>query len=166
GTPVVLTGTWLGDTPGKVSFGGVPAKPSSWTNEKIEVAVPSGAKPGPIAVTVEGRELNLLPFELVVPVLKTLTPAMGQAGTAFELGGTGFGASAQAGKVLFGDKEAKTTAWSDTRIAGVVPILPLDKKEISVKVIVNEIATYAKIFQVPQFPEAGAVEEAGGVMEW
>lgn len=166
GTAVVIAGTWLGETAGKVTFGGKEAKVKSWSDTKIEAVVPGGAAPGPLGVTVDGRELNLLPFDLIVPTLKSITPTIGLAGTPFELSGKGFGTDAQAGKILFGTIDVKPTKWTDTTITGVVPTLPLDKKELPVKVIVNEIATSARMFQLPQFPDVGVIEEAGEVHEW
>jgi RHS repeat-associated protein len=77
GTPLVLSGSDLGDT-GTVQFiaykSGVPdtsvapvtASPTMWNSTMIFVPVPAGAYTGMVQVKVEGKTSNLLPF-IVTP---------------------------------------------------------------------------------------------------
>lgn len=166
GAPVVITGTWLGDKPGTVTFGGTPAEPTKWTKERIEVNVPKGAAPGPIVVKVGDREAGLLPFTLAVPVVKTLKPDAAPEGKPFTITGSDFGANKAEGKVLFGDVAAAIEKWSDKQIDGVVPKLPRDKTEVNVKVVVNGVASASRKFTVPQAPQDGSIEDAGPIHPW
>jgi hypothetical protein len=76
GTAVTITGRGFGATQesSEVTFNGVPAREIvSWSPTSIIARVPGGATNGNVAVTVEGKESNGLPFEvkptdLVYPV--------------------------------------------------------------------------------------------------
>ncbi len=64
GTLVTITGTSFGSTQGTstVSFNGITATPSSWSDTSIVVPVPSGATTGNVTVTVGGLASNGVPF--------------------------------------------------------------------------------------------------------
>ena len=53
GSPVIITGSNFGATQGAsvVTFNGVMASPTSWSNTRIDAQVPVGAKTGPVVVT-------------------------------------------------------------------------------------------------------------------
>ena len=58
GTAVTLTGNGFGTTGGKVTFNGVEAVSSGWTDSSILATVPAGATTGPIRVTAAGQVSN------------------------------------------------------------------------------------------------------------
>jgi len=64
GTPVTITGANFGATQGSstVSFNGVLATPSSWSDTSVVAPVPTGATTGNVAVIVDGLASNGLSF--------------------------------------------------------------------------------------------------------
>jgi hypothetical protein len=60
GTSVIISGVNFGATRGSstVTFNGVSATPTSWSDTQIVVAVPGGAVTGPVLVTVAGQASN------------------------------------------------------------------------------------------------------------
>jgi IPT/TIG domain len=69
GTPVTITGTNFGATPGTstVRFNGTAATPTSWSTTSIGVPVPTGATTGPVVVTVGGTASNGPAFQVTAP---------------------------------------------------------------------------------------------------
>jgi YD repeat-containing protein len=66
GTSVSVSGSNFGAIQGvsTVSFNGVPATPSSWSDTALVVPVPAGASSGPVVVTVGGVASNGLTFSV------------------------------------------------------------------------------------------------------
>jgi hypothetical protein len=66
GTVVVISGSGFGDARGTstVSFNGLPALTSAWSNTSITVTVPADAKSGPVVVTVNGIPSNGVDFKV------------------------------------------------------------------------------------------------------
>ncbi len=64
GTTMTIAGAFFGATqgPSTVTFNGVVASPTSWTNTSIVVPVPSGATTGPVVVTVATIPSNGMTF--------------------------------------------------------------------------------------------------------
>jgi hypothetical protein len=82
GTSVIIAGTGFGATQGTstVTFGGISATPTSWSNTNIVVPVPSGVALGaiPVIVSVPGAGTsNSATFTVVAPlaVLPIISPA-------------------------------------------------------------------------------------------
>ena len=104
GTSVTITGTNFGATQGTstVKFNGVSATPTSWSGTSIVVPVPVGALTGSVIVTVSGAASNALPFTVgALPILTSLTPAIGPVGTSVTIAGTNFGATKGTSTVKF-----------------------------------------------------------------
>lgn len=122
GTSVVVTGTSFGDTQGSstVTFNGVTASPTSWSDTGITVPVPAGATTGPIEVTVNGFSTNGRPFP-VVPNITAVGPTAGQIGSLVTLSGTTFGQTQGFGGVTFNGVSATVQSWSDSSITVLVP---------------------------------------------
>jgi hypothetical protein len=118
---VTITGTGFGTTAGTVKFSGVEAKSTSWTDTKIEVTVPAGAKTGNVIITIGAAKSSPVKFTVdPTPAIKpTLSPTHGTVGTPVTITGTGFGTTA--GTVKFSGVEAKSTSWTDTKIEVTVP---------------------------------------------
>ena len=92
GTGVVLTGTNLAGTT-QVTFNGRPA--ASFTGvsaTSVTAVVPAGATSGPIGVTtLPGTSAtSATSFTITAPVVTSLSPTEGSAGTAVTVTGTGF----------------------------------------------------------------------------
>jgi YD repeat-containing protein len=68
GTAVTITGSNFGAIQGAstVTFNGVVASPTSWSNTSIVASVPAGASSGPVVVTVAGRASSGLPFTVIL----------------------------------------------------------------------------------------------------
>ena len=66
GETIIITGTSFGDTQGLsvVTFNGVPAVVTSWSNTQISALVPSGAITGDVLVTVNGVNSNGIWFTI------------------------------------------------------------------------------------------------------
>lgn len=122
GTSVVVTGTSFGDTQGAstVTFNGVAASPSIWSNTSITVPVPTGATTGPIVVTVNGFSTNGRPFP-VVPNITAIGPTAGLIGSSVTISGITFGQTQGFGGVTFNGVSATVQSWSDSSIAVLVP---------------------------------------------
>jgi uncharacterized protein (TIGR03437 family) len=63
---VVIGGSGFGDSQGtsNVSFNGVPAVTSAWSNTSISATVPVSAKSGAVVVSVNGVQSNGVDFKI------------------------------------------------------------------------------------------------------
>ncbi len=132
GAPFTLTGAGFGPFAGtytQVLIGGLAAPVSVWNDATISGTVPAALSAGDMSLvvrrTTSGGGLAESPeqaFAVVVPFIEALSPAMGQAGTAFELTGRGFGpyAGTQT-RVLVGGLSASLSIWNDVLIRGIIP---------------------------------------------
>lgn len=70
GEPVTITGTTFGATQGSstVTFNGVAASPTSWTDTSISVPVPATATTGPVVITVNGNASTGFSFTVTTTV--------------------------------------------------------------------------------------------------
>src|SRR6478609_3853856 len=122
GTSVTISGTAFGIATGTVSFNGTAATVSSWSDTSIVVQVPTGATTGSVVVTANGVASNGVTFTVVPPpVVSSVSPLTGTAGTAVAISGSNFGATT--GTVTFNGTTAPVTSWSSTSISANVPAL-------------------------------------------
>ena len=132
GTMVTIRGANFGSTAemGGVSFNGVWAAASSWTEEEIRVPVPADAGTGPVVVTANGLASEGVVFMvpdsgLGEPAIDSLSAASGPEGTVVTIEGKNFGPSIGASKgtsgVSFNGVWGEPTSWSETRIQVAVP---------------------------------------------
>lgn len=81
GTAVSVSGSGFGGAQGSsaVTFNGVNALPTSWSNTKIATSVPEGASSGIVVVTVADHASGGMPFTVVVPgsIAGAITSASG-----------------------------------------------------------------------------------------
>lgn len=78
GQAVTISGVNFGaaQSTSVVSFNGVPATVSAWSNAVITAVVPSGASTGPVVVTREGVPSNAVPFTVNGPqITASLSPS-------------------------------------------------------------------------------------------
>jgi uncharacterized repeat protein (TIGR03803 family) len=98
GTSITILGQGFTGTT-DVSFNGIPATFKVWSNTFLKATVPSGATTGPVTVTSPtGTLTSNHPFR-VHPVIRSVTPGTGAAGTTVVITGTSF---TQTTKVTFG----------------------------------------------------------------
>jgi hypothetical protein len=121
-TSVVVTGTSFGDTQGEstVTFNGVAASPTAWSNTSVTVPAPPGATTGDVVVTVNGFSTNGATFR-VLPNITAIGPASGTVGSLVTLSGTTFGQTQGFGGVAFNGVGATVQSWSDSSITVLVP---------------------------------------------
>ena len=122
GTPVVITGVHFGATQGAgaVTFNGLAAVVSSWSDTQLVVLVPSGATTGNAVITANG--VASIGYSFTVPtVINSVSPSAGSAGTVVTIQGSGFGLSQNAGAVTFTGLAATPSSWSDTQIVAPIP---------------------------------------------
>ncbi len=124
GAQISVVGNYFGSTQGSstVTFNGISATPTSWSNAQIVVPVPNGATTGPLAVTVGSIASNSVNFTVLpTPSITNLSPSSGPVGAAVTITGTNFGATQGASTVTFNGRPATATSWSATSIAVLVP---------------------------------------------
>ena len=120
GTFVTISGSNFGGTQGgsSVTFNGVIATASTWSDTSIAAAVPSNATTGNIVVTVSGSASNGVGF--TVPGISYVAPQSGPVGMLVTLAGSGFSATQGSGVVSIGSTAMTVLSWSDTQILATV----------------------------------------------
>ncbi len=124
GTEVTLAGTGFGASQGSsiLSIGGETVQAASWLDSQIKFVVPDvPAGTGDVIVSTNGGS-DSIPFTVtqvtVPPVINSISPIEGPAGTEATLAGTGFGI---AGVLIIAGNPTSTNSWSDTQIEFAIP---------------------------------------------
>jgi DNA-binding beta-propeller fold protein YncE len=103
----------------------LPTSVASWSNTSIVVAVPAGATTGDVVVNQGGQISNGVPFTVLAPTIKSLSPTSGAIGSTVTITGNNFGPtySQYTSSVLFNgtNTPASITSWSNTSIVVTVP---------------------------------------------
>ena len=126
GTQVVISGSSFGASQGTstVTFNGVPASNSTWSDTSITAAVPAGATTGNVVVTVAGIPSNAVSFTVtgVQPQINSVSPNSGPVGTTVTIAGSNFGASQGTSTISFNGTDAtRITGWNATTVVADVP---------------------------------------------
>jgi hypothetical protein len=125
GTSVTITGTNFGATKGSstVTFKGVVATTTSWSNTSIVATVPATAATGSVIVTVNSLASTGVTFTVTVPTptITSLSPTSGTVGTTVTITGTNFGTTQGTSTVKFNGVTATVSSWSATSIVVLVP---------------------------------------------
>jgi hypothetical protein len=142
GTPVSILGAGFGTSQGSVSFNGVLAATTSWSNTSITAVVPMSATAGNVTVTVNGITSGSLVNNYKSPtwfspgpLITSVSPSVGPTGTVVTITGvrlTIVGSNPQLlGTVTFngtlaasdgyGEPMTGATTWTDTQIILPVP---------------------------------------------
>jgi hypothetical protein len=121
GARVSLFGANFGDSQSgsTVTFNGVVASVTYWSDSSISVLVPAGASNGPVIVNVDGVASNAFSFTVAPqPTIVSLSPPGGpvNSNTNLTISGTGFGPSSFAAQVTFDNKYVNLVSWSDSQI--------------------------------------------------
>jgi len=124
GIAVTISGGNFGSTQGtsSVTFGGVAATATSWSNNSITATVPANALTGDVVVTVSGVASNAVTYTVTSgPGIYSLSPSSGPAGTAVVIDGVNFGLSQGNSSVSYGSTTATVFSWSNSAITATVP---------------------------------------------
>lgn len=123
GTAVTISGDSFGNSQvsgSTVTFDGVPATVSKWTNTSIIATAPSGATTGYVVVSVNGVPSAGIMFTYT-PSITSLSPIPVLADGLITIGGTNFGSPLSTDVVTFDGTTATVNSWSNTSIVAVVP---------------------------------------------
>jgi hypothetical protein len=125
GTEVTISGSNFGLMQGTVTFNGVYAGLTSWTDTQIVTMVPSGSSTGPVIVhTSAGKDSNGITFAVTVPIppplISQLVPDSGPVGTQVTIFGSNFGSSQ--GTVKFNGVNGVISFWSNSEVKTSVPL--------------------------------------------
>jgi len=151
GTPnnfITIFGSGFGVAPGVVTFlgetGSADDKTASvpvicnngWSDKQIVVAVPIGAKDGPIEVKNVSTALtditndtsgplisDFIINDIKRPGLCAIAPARGESFTIAAINGIQLGTSNASSTIVFGNVTSPVKSWSDTNISTTVPNL-------------------------------------------
>jgi hypothetical protein len=125
GIPVYIGGKDFGPKQGTstVTFNGVEATVSSWSNTRIKATVPTGSATGPVVVTtLLGTSDNTKTYTVKPPLLNSVSPVKGAIGATVTISGKYFGPTQGTSTVIFNGVAATVSTWSDTRIKCTVPV--------------------------------------------
>jgi YD repeat-containing protein len=128
GTSITISGSYFGATQGtsSVTFNGIPATPTNWSDGTIVVPVPPAATSGSVVVTANTQSSGAASF-IVQPFISNLSPTSGPVGASITISGSTFGtAQLWNSRITFSGglygTNGAPTSWSDTSI--VVPVPP------------------------------------------
>ena len=122
GTQVTIAGTGFGATQGSgyVTLGTTFGQVVGWSNSQIVAKVATGSQTGVVQVQQGGVQSNSINFTISTPVITSVTPTSGGAGTSVTIAGSGFGATQGSGQAWLGNADATVTSWSDTQVVATV----------------------------------------------
>ncbi len=138
GSNIYIDGTYFGVSQGSstVTLNGVALAASSWSDTQIILTLPTAVTTGPLLVTVNGVASNSLTFQVyATPVITSISPGSGPAGTVFTIMGTNFGSSFDSTVVLF-----NSNVWNGTYAT------PISRTETSLTVAVPAPALTGYIY--------------------
>lgn len=124
GSPVTILGSGFGTAKPDsfVTFSGIRASVTSWSDSQIIATVPDRAVPGYVGVIVGGVDSNGMFFVPAArPIIDSLSAYVAPIGSTLTIRGSGFGSLQGAGYVTFGGVRAPVTYWSDSRVVVTVP---------------------------------------------
>lgn len=161
GTSVTFTGTNFGATQGSstVTFGGVNAPITSWSNTQIVATIPASLSVGLAAanVIVNGLYGGGLEFQVGAPPnLNSFSPTYGVPGTSVTLTGSGFGSTQGSSSVTFRGVSAPIVSWSDTQVVATVPS-SLSAGLAGLYIVVNGLYGGGVEFQVGTPPSMSSI---------
>ncbi len=124
GSTIVIAGSNFGTSQGTsaVSFNNTTAVVTSWSGSTISATVPAGAPSGLVVVTVSGFASNGVQFSVVPPpVVSSLLPSSGPAGSVFSIIGSNFGTTQDSSIAQLNGTSMVIANWADTSIQASVP---------------------------------------------
>ncbi len=123
GTTVTISGTGFGasQSGGTVTFNGIAAPVSSWSDTSIVVTAPTAGTTGHVSVLSNGAS-TLGPVYSYPPAITGLSPNSGPVGTLVTISGSNFGMSQSGSGIAFGQVSAFPTQWGQNSITVPVPV--------------------------------------------
>jgi RHS repeat-associated protein len=124
GTQITISGSGFqaNQRNSTVTFNGVAAAVTTWSDSQIVASVPSTASTGPLLVTVNAVSSQASNFIVPNMTITSLTPPASAINGTVTITGTGFGSGGcNAGIVYFNGTGAGCYSWSDTQIVVEVP---------------------------------------------
>jgi len=120
-TTVTITGTGFGTSQlSTVTFNGISAVATSWSDTSVVALVPTSATTGNVVVTVSGTPSNGVAFT-VLPGITNLSPTSGAVSSLVTISGSSFGSTQGSSTVTFNGTAAIPASWSATSIVVPVP---------------------------------------------
>ena len=165
GTPVVINGAYFGTSQGSstVTFNGVAAAPTGWTDTQIHISVPTGSTSGPVVVTVNGVASNGFTFTVdATPTITGISPTSGAAGTVVTITGTNLGDAADSVQVLFGGASVTMAGQNENSLTATLPANAVPGS-VSVTVNLNGSRSNGISFTVIATPTISSVNPSSGV---
>jgi YD repeat-containing protein len=165
GTAVIVNGAYFGTSQGTstVTFNGVAATPTGWSDTQIHVAVPTGSTSGPVVATVNGVASNGVTFTVdATPTITGISPGTGAAGTVVTLTGTNLGDSADYIQVSFSGATATPAIANENSLTAAVPSNALPGT-VSVTVNANGYSSNGIGFTVIATPIISSLNPNSGV---
>ena len=99
-----------------------PSRYVSWSDNRIQVRVPTGARTGNLQV-VTSRGTDTFPLTITSPWVRTISPRSGRTNTLVTVTGSNFGSSRGSNTVRIGWAAIPSfTAWSNSRIQFRIPV--------------------------------------------
>jgi hypothetical protein len=90
----------------------------TWSDTQVIAKVAAGSTTGIAQIQQAGISSNTLPFNVITPIISSVTPASGLAGTLVTINGTGFGTVT--GQLWLGTAPGIVSSWSDSQILATV----------------------------------------------
>jgi predicted secreted protein len=150
GTQVTISGSGFGANQGSGAawLGTAYATVVSWSDTQVVATVAQGSSSGVAQVLQNGVWSNTVPFNGLTPLISSVSPTSGAAGTSVTISGSGFGPTQGSGILWLGSAQGDVTGWSDTQ---VVAIVDASAKTGSVRIQQNGVWSNAVRFVVPTF---------------
>jgi RHS repeat-associated protein len=145
GASITIAGNSFGiqSSAGTVTFNGVAAAVTTWSNTSIAVTAPSGALTGNVVVTVNGVSSAGQTFTYT-PQISGISPSPALADSPVTIQGNNFGA--QQATITFNGIAAAVSSWNNTSITATVPG---NATPGPVVVTVNGVASNGIAFSLP-----------------
>ena len=162
GSSIYIAGSNFGATQGSstVTFNGVPATATSWSNTALNATVPAGATTGNIVVTVGGVASNGFAFTVTTtPGIAGISPGSGGVGSSIYIAGSNFGATQGSSTVTFNGVPATATSWSNTALNATVPA---GATTGNIVVTVGGVASNGFAFTVTTTPGIAGISPGSG----
>jgi len=124
-TQVTVNGSGFQATKGSsyVTFNGITASTSTWSDTQIVATVPSSAQTGPVQVWVNNSvpsNQDIL-FTMPNPVVLSVSPSSGPVNSQIQINGAGFGATQGSSTITVNSLPVNLVSWSDTAIVATLP---------------------------------------------
>lgn len=120
GTALTISGNTFGAAQGSVTINGEPLTITAWSDTSISAVLPADATTGNIVITTTGGAQSNGWFFFVSPVISSISPTIGPAGSQVTITGTNFGLPQ--GELFIGQQDLSIVSWTDTSVVATIPL--------------------------------------------